>query len=349
MTTDTIQFDSPRDVERALAHEFGNLRTVEQLLEVKVTSREGWVRVEGQEDGVARARELFEDLRTASARGVTIRQDEFNRALENVLNREGMPLATLFSERIEVGGRCRAVAPRTAGQRRYVLAMRQSDIVFGLGPAGTGKTYLAMAMAVEALRRRKVGRIMLTRPAVEAGESLGFLPGDLYEKVLPYLRPLYDALYDMMEVDEIQRNMDRGVIEVAPLAYMRGRTLNYSFVILDEAQNTTPEQMLMFLTRLGHDSRCVVTGDPSQTDLPPTKRSGLADAEKVLQAIAGIEFIRFGPEDVVRHELVQRIIRAYEQARGNGAEPPAAGASDPAPRSEPRGEPSSDGPVAVSA
>ena len=344
MTTDTIQFDGPRDVERALAHEFGNLRTVEQLLEVKVTSREGWLRLEGSDEGVARARELFEDLRSASASGLAIRQDEFNHALENVLNREGMPLAALFSERIDVGGRSRAVAPRTAGQRRYVLAMRQNDLVFGLGPAGTGKTYLAMAMAVEALRKRKVGRIMLARPAVEAGENLGFLPGDLYEKVLPYLRPLYDALYDMMEVDEIQRHMDRGVIEVAPLAYMRGRTLNYSFVILDEAQNTTPEQMLMFLTRLGHDSRCVVTGDPSQTDLPPTKRSGLADAEKVLQGIPGIEFVRFGPEDVVRHELVQRIIRAYEQAR-NGAEP-AAGA-EPSPTRTPSAEGQPPAPIAA--
>src|SRR6267143_3622317 len=207
------------------------------------------------------------------------------------------------------------VTPKTTGQKRYIQAIRSHDVTFGIGPAGTGKTYLAMAMAVSALQEERVSRIILTRPAVEAGEALGFLPGDLYEKIEPYLRPLHDALHDMLPAEEIQRHMERGIIEVAPLAYMRGRTLNHSFIVLDEAQNSTAEQMFMFLTRLGHGSKAVVTGDITQIDLPPHKHSGLVEAHQALRDVNGVAIIEFTRRDVVRHPLVQRIISAYEEHR----------------------------------
>jgi phosphate starvation-inducible PhoH-like protein len=213
------------------------------------------------------------------------------------------------------------VAAKTVGQKRYVDAIRKHDVTFGIGPAGTGKTYLAVAMALATLREGKVSRIILTRPAVEAGEALGFLPGDLYEKIMPYLRPLHDALQDMMPADEIQKHTERNVIEIAPLAYMRGRTLNHAFIILDEAQNATTEQMFMFLTRLGINSRAVITGDETQVDLPPHKRSGLIEAHRALRHVEGIAVIEFGKRDVVRHPLVQRIIEAYAQHRGTGNSP----------------------------
>jgi phosphate starvation-inducible PhoH-like protein len=208
------------------------------------------------------------------------------------------------------------VVAKTVGQKKYLDAIRTHDVTLGVGPAGTGKTYLAVAMALAALREGKVSRLILTRPAVEAGEALGFLPGDLYEKIMPYLRPLHDALHDMLPAEEMQKHTERGVIEIAPLAYMRGRTLNNAFIILDEAQNATTEQMFMFLTRLGINSRAVITGDETQVDLPQHKRSGLVEAHRALRGVEGIAIVEFGKRDVVRHPLVQRIIAAYEDHRG---------------------------------
>ena len=213
---------------------------------------------------------------------------------------------------IPVASKKRFIIPKTETQRRYIEAIKNFDIVIGIGPAGTGKTYLAMAMAINALSKKQMSRIVLARPAVEAGEKLGFLPGDIYEKVHPYLRPLYDALFDMMEAEKVSKLLERGIIEIAPLAFMRGRTLNDSFIVLDEAQNTTSEQMKMYLTRLGFNSKTVITGDITQIDLPSGKTSGLIEAERILGSIEGIEFIYFSERDVVRHKLVQEIIKAYE-------------------------------------
>jgi phosphate starvation-inducible PhoH-like protein len=228
------------------------------------------------------------------------------------------PVEELYGEKVQCSARKPAVVPKTTSQRDYLRAIDAHDITFGIGPAGTGKTYLAVAKAVSALKSEKVSRIILTRPAVEAGEALGFLPGELEEKILPYLRPLYDALHDMLEPDEIQRAIERGIIEIAPLAYMRGRTLNKAFIILDEAQNTTAEQMFMFLTRIGMGSKCVITGDRTQIDLPKNKLSGLIEASSALSATPGIAFHYFGDRDVVRHPLIQAIVAAYKEHRGAG-------------------------------
>jgi phosphate starvation-inducible PhoH-like protein len=230
---------------------------------------------------------------------------------------KGMGIDELSQTRVNVSSRRAPVTPKTANQRAYIDSITKHDIVFGVGPAGTGKTYLAMAMAVAALKQDQVNRIVLTRPAVEAGEALGFLPGDLREKIMPYLRPLYDALQDMLEPEELQRCMERNIIEIAPLAYMRGRTLARSFVVLDESQNTTTEQMFMFLTRLGLDSKCVITGDQTQIDLPSNRRSGLVEALQALRQVSGVGFCYFDDTDVVRHELVASIIRAYRRHRGS--------------------------------
>ncbi len=316
MAETVIQFDNAREA-REIAGVGGDLlRQIEETFEVRLTSRDTWLKIEGAPENVARATRYFEALRGARGRGVPLREHGLLYALEAFRRHKEEALGHLYAFRIEVGAGKPPVFPRTFGQLEYLKAIAACDIAFGIGPAGTGKTYLAMAMAVATLLRGEVSRIILTRPAVEAGEALGFLPGDLHEKVLPYLRPLYDALYDMMAPEEIERNMERGVIEVAPLAYMRGRTLNHAFIILDEAQNTTPEQMLMFLTRLGFDSKCVITGDITQIDLPASKSSGLVEAARVLRGIPDIAIIELGDRDVVRHELVQRIIQAYRRERG---------------------------------
>ncbi len=316
LETLTLEFENARAVQALYGGDDKLLRELEAALDVRVTSREGWLRIEGGEEGISRARKVFEQLNEARKRGVVIRRPEFNYAVHAAGRNGGTDLGRLLDLRIQTSARKPPVIPKTDGQKSYLLAMQTSDITFGIGPAGTGKTYLAVATAVAALKQEKVNRIILTRPAVEAGEALGFLPGDLQEKILPYLRPLYDALYDMLEVEEIQKYMDRGVIEIAPLAYMRGRTLSQAFVILDEAQNTTTEQMFMFLTRLGQDSKCVITGDRTQVDLPRNKRSGLIEAVEALRNVEGIGFLFLDETDVVRHRLVQSIIQAYREHRG---------------------------------
>ena len=300
-----------------------HLRKIEETLGLSIVARGEEIKINGQEPAVAKAARLFDDLLIVVRSGAPIRKDDLDYALKALADPQMIQLRQIYQERIEVPSRRRFVIPRTAGQKAYVQAMRTHDIVFAIGPAGTGKTYLAMAMAVESLTKGEVSRIILTRPAVEAGERLGYLPGDLQEKINPYLRPLYDALYEMMEVDRIQRYLDRGIIEVAPLAFMRGRTLNEAFIILDEAQNSTSEQMKMFLTRLGFDAKTVITGDVTQVDLPSDRMSGLIHAHEILKGIEGLKFVTFSDADVVRHELVSAIIRAYDQSDRAGNKPDA--------------------------
>lgn len=316
MTTETLHYESARVAQSLFGNDEKNLRALETELEVKATSRDGWIKLEGEPDAVASARKVFQHLERNQQEGVPIRARDFAHVVHVVRHDGTEALESLFNNRITTSPKKPVVTPKTVGQQRYVAAIRDHDVTFGIGPAGTGKTYLAMAMAVAALKDGRVGRIILTRPAVEAGEALGFLPGDLYQKLDPYLRPLQDALHDMMPGDELERNRERGIIEIAPLAYMRGRTLNQAFIVLDEAQNTTPEQMLMFLTRLGFGSKVVITGDPTQIDLPLKKKSGLVEAIHALPDVDGVALIRFEKRDVVRHPLVQRIVHAYELHRG---------------------------------
>jgi phosphate starvation-inducible PhoH-like protein len=316
MPTETLHFENARFAQQLFSNDTRNLQALEENLGVKATAREGWIKLEGPAEGVERAKQMFQLLESSLKAGTPVRHREFNQAL-SVVKEEGVSaLRDLYSERIQTSPKKASVTPKTTGQKRYVEAIRNHDVTFGIGPAGTGKTYLAMAMAVSALREERIARLILTRPAVEAGEALGFLPGDLYEKIEPYLRPLHDALYDMMPAEEIEKQTERGVIEIAPLAYMRGRTLNHAFIILDEAQNSTTEQMFMFLTRLGINAKAVITGDVTQIDLPPHKNSGLVEAQRALKHTEGVAIVEFGRRDVVRHPLVQRIIAAYEEHRG---------------------------------
>jgi phosphate starvation-inducible PhoH-like protein len=317
MASETLHFENARFVQQLLGNDAQNLHAIEEILGVKATARDGWIKLEGTGEGIERARQLFQLLESATKTGAPVRGRDFSHALGIVQNEGVAALKELYSQRIQTSAKKAQVTPKTPGQKRYVEAIRQHDVTLGIGPAGTGKTYLAMAMAVSALREEKVARIILTRPAVEAGEALGFLPGDLYEKIDPYLRPLDDALHDMLPADEIEKHRERGVIEIAPLAYMRGRTLNHAFIILDEAQNATTEQMFMFLTRLGYSSKAVITGDVTQIDLPSSKRSGLVEARAALTRTEGIAIVEFQKRDVVRHPLVQRIIAAYEEHRGS--------------------------------
>ncbi|MBI4659708.1 MAG: PhoH family protein [Verrucomicrobia bacterium] len=316
MPSETLHYENARFAQQLFNNDPRNLQALEQQLEVKATAREGWIKLEGPTHAVACAKQLFQFLESTLKAGSPVRNREFNYALTVMKNDGPTALQSLSAERIQTSAKKALVTPKTVGQKRYIDAIRRFDITFGIGPAGTGKTYLAVAMAVAALKEEKVSRIILTRPAVEAGEALGFLPGDLYEKISPYLRPLQDALHDMLPIEEIQKHTERGTIEIAPLAYMRGRTLNHAFVILDEAQNSTGEQMFMFLTRLGHNSKAVITGDPTQIDLPSQKQSGLIEAQRALARIDGIAIVEFQKRDVVRHPLVQRIIAAYEEHRG---------------------------------
>jgi len=315
MSEHMVYFDNAREGADVLGSDPSLLRQAEQVFGVRMTARDAWVRIEGADEPARRAGHFIETLRRARNRGIELQAPGRAYALQAFVEGREAELEKIHRCRIEVAPSLPAVFPRTFGQYRYVHAIRENDLAIGVGPAGTGKTYLAMALAVSALLAGEVSRLILARPAVEAGEALGFLPGDFRQKVLPYLRPLHDALYDMMKPDEIERSIERGVIEVAPLAYMRGRTLNHAFVILDEAQNTTQEQMLMLLTRLGFDSKCVVTGDLTQVDLPSGKPSGLREARRLLAGVPGISIIELQESDVVRHELVQRIVRAYRSGR----------------------------------
>ncbi len=290
------------------------LNIVEARFNVKVLLKsEGLVITGNNFDDVNRVTKTFESLLHLIRSGQSINANDVKYAIRTSKGNTPVQLEKVANEAISVFSKRGVVRPKTPAQKRYVAAIKSYDLVFGIGPAGTGKTYLAMAMAVSALKSGQVSRIILTRPAVEAGERLGFLPGDIEAKINPYLRPLYDALYDMMPPESLERYVERNVIEVAPIAFMRGRTLNNSFVVLDEAQNATIEQMKMFLTRLGFDSRAVITGDITQTDLPTGTKSGLVDAQSVLSDVEGIVFIHFSKEDVVRHELVQQIVEAYEE------------------------------------
>jgi len=318
METLTLEFENARIAQSLYAGDPKLLKDLEARLGVLTTARDGWIRFEGEKPAIDRARSVFDQLQTAAKQGVSIQRQEFLQALDSVSpNASAEPLSSLIETKIHCSPRKPPVVPRTAGQKAYLQSIQSHDITFGVGPAGTGKTYLAVACAVAALKQEKIKRIVLTRPAVEAGEALGFLPGALEEKILPYLRPLYDALHDLLEAEELQKLMDRNIIEIAPLAYMRGRTLGNSFVILDEAQNTTAEQMLMFLTRLGIGSKCVVTGDVTQIDLPRNKLSGLVEAVSALRDVQGIGMHFFTEKDVVRHPLVQSIVLAYKDHRGS--------------------------------
>ncbi|HXP34830.1 MAG TPA: PhoH family protein [Chthoniobacterales bacterium] len=313
--TRTLHFENARLLQSLYANDLKLLKSMEDSLGVKVTTREGWVKLEGEPEKIEKAQRVFDQLEEAQKKGVPIQKHEFQYALNSVSESREDNLTDAVSMKITTSPRKPPIVARSAGQRNYVEAIDKHDIVFGIGPAGTGKTYLAVAMAVSALKKDQVSRIILTRPAVEAGEALGFLPGELEQKIAPYLRPLYDALRDMLEPEEIERSIARQTIEVAPLAYMRGRTLNNAFVILDEAQNTTTEQMFMLLTRIGPRSKCVITGDVTQIDLPANRRSGVVEALQALKNIPGISIVYFNERDVVRHELVRSIITAYQQHR----------------------------------
>jgi phosphate starvation-inducible PhoH-like protein len=292
-----------------------NLRLMEDSLGVRIDLRSDAVHVEGPEDATVRVQRIFQDFEALRRQGIHPHNGELNGMLRLVVADPATTLrAVADAGKQRSAGIKRSVQPRSVNQRRYIEAIEQHDMVFGVGPAGTGKTYLAVAMAAAALTAKKVSRIVLVRPAVEAGERLGFLPGTLQEKVDPYLRPLYDALYDLLDPEKVDKMLEKNVIEVAPLAFMRGRTLNDAFIIMDEAQNTTVEQMKMFLTRMGNNSKAVITGDITQIDLPNPRKSGLVDAINVLEGVEGIRFCHFEDSDVVRHALVQRIVRAYESA-----------------------------------
>jgi phosphate starvation-inducible PhoH-like protein len=311
----TLHFDNARIAQQLFNNNPRNLQMLEVRMSVKATNRDGWIKLDGDEADVARATGLFQSLEGALKAGVAIRNRDFSYALNTVLNDGPEALEGLYSITLQTSARKPVVHPKTIGQKRYIEAIQNHDVTFGAGPAGTGKTFLAMTLAVISLKEEKVSRIILTRPAVEAGEALGFLPGDLQEKLDPYLRPLHDALQDLLPTEEVQKHMERGTIEIAPLAYMRGRTLNNAFIILDEAQNSTAEQMLMFLTRLGFNSKVVITGDPTQIDLPPSKTSGLIEGPAALAKVEGIAHCKFEKRDVVRHPLVARIVQAYEDHR----------------------------------
>ena len=312
-----LEFDDVRLANHLFGVHGSHIRLISEKTDTQIHVKGNALSMQGDEIGIALARRVLEELYGLLKKGYPLYPSDVDFALRILSNNNSARLEDIFLDTVFIASRKRVITPKSLAQKEYIDAIRKHDIVIGIGPAGTGKTYLAMAMAVAALIKQEVDRIVLTRPAVEAGERLGFLPGDILEKVNPYLRPLYDALYDMMDFEKASKLVERNAIEVAPLAFMRGRTLNDAFIILDEAQNTASEQMKMFLTRLGYHSKAVVTGDITQVDLPEGKQSGLIEIQTVLKGIKGIEFVYFTERDVVRHPLVQEIIKAYETAEEN--------------------------------
>ena len=310
-----LEYETPQFLHSLYAGKEQNLRFLEEKLRIKVVTRDGWISFTGEETKLSLVKSLFQDLEKTLRRGTEIKDRDFQIATDMAISESQQGLAGLASTQLVSARGRKPVVPKTPRQLEYVSAMQENDVVFGLGPAGTGKTYLAVAMALTKLKNKEVNRVILTRPAVEAGEALGFLPGDLQEKIAPYLRPLYEAIADMLHPADAQKWMDDGTIEIAPLAYMRGRTLSRACVILDEAQNTTCEQMFMFLTRLGEGGQYFITGDTSQIDLKRGIQSGLVEAERALKGVKGVAFTKFESSDVVRHPVVARIINAYDQHR----------------------------------
>ena len=308
-----IQIGEDIDIRSFFGEFDSNIKLLEKAMSVSILGRDNTLKISGEEENIDKCAEVIDVLVKVLQKGEIIDEQKILYAITMVQENGGFDLKMLGDDCIAINQKGAPIKTKTIGQKKYIEAIKDNTIVFGIGPAGTGKTYLAVAMAVTALRNKEVSRIILTRPAVEAGEKLGFLPGDLQNKVDPYLRPLYDGMYEMLGAEGFLKNQERGVIEVAPLAYMRGRTLDNAFIILDEAQNTTPEQMKMFLTRIGFGSQAIVTGDVTQIDLPEGKKSGLMEAQKILKDIEGIAFCQFTEKDVVRHPLVQKIIKAYEK------------------------------------
>ncbi|MBF0477394.1 MAG: PhoH family protein [Deltaproteobacteria bacterium] len=308
-----LEFESNKFIGALYGEHNANVKLIERTLGIKADVKGNTMILRGEQADLELARQVLTQLYGLIEEGFPIYPSDVDYGLRIIKGNRDARLKDIFQDAVYISTKKRAITPKSLTQKKYIEAIRKHDIVFGIGPAGTGKTYLAMSMAVASLMKKEVSRIVLTRPAVEAGERLGFLPGDLAEKVNPYLRPLYDALNDLLDFEQTTQLITRGVIEVAPLAFMRGRTLNDAFIILDEAQNTTSEQMKMFLTRLGYSSKAVITGDITQIDLPNGKGSGLVEAKKILSNISGIEFIAFSQEDVVRNQLVRDIISAYEQ------------------------------------
>ncbi len=313
MPEKTLQFPNPRLLHDLYCGKEDNLAEVENALSVKLVTREDWLRVEGDDKAIDKVEALFNNLHHGRSHGMIVNNADFRNLLRAVANGQGKQMQGLYEKPLIIQVKNRSIVPRSINQKKYLQAIGKKDIVFGIGPAGTGKTYLAMAAAIDALLKEEVEKVILTRPAVEAGEALGFLPGDLREKIEPYLRPLYDAMYDILGRERSVKLIEREIIEIAPLAYMRGRTLPNAFIILDEAQNTTPEQMMMFLTRMGDSSRMVITGDITQVDLPSRISSGLKQAIRVLKGVDDISFVYLQGQDVVRHPLVQNIIEAYQR------------------------------------
>jgi phosphate starvation-inducible PhoH-like protein len=317
ITTQRLSLANKEQTLKILGRNDELSRILEKEFNIAVIGRGDDIALKGKPEKVAKAKEFIDKILSLSGNAHSITEDDILFAMRKTNKDKADNLEEVIKDRIEVSTSRKHIVPKNPAQQRYVESMKENEIVFSIGPAGTGKTYLAMAMAVNYLANNRTGRVILVRPAVEAGEKLGFLPGDLHEKINPYLRPLYDALYEMLEAEKLHQFLQRNIIEIAPLAYMRGRTFNDSFIVLDEAQNSTPEQMKMFLTRLGFDSKVIVTGDITQIDLPEGTASGLVEVQHILKDIKGISFVYFTEKDVVRHKLVQDIIRAYEKEKNN--------------------------------